>query len=144
MRKFFTAYDSEQILKEATQLQAATPIDPTELQGRVRVARFTKTQDFAQNDTLNGPLLPKGARVLMFQHIHNLGVSSLTLKYSANDGSSRVFAAAVAATNDTAGQLVASEYTTTLAAAARLVLTFENANPPADGAIDGYVFYVLD
>ena len=80
----------------------------------------------------------------MFQHIHNLGVSSLTLKYSANDGSSRVFAAAVAATNDTAGQLVASEYTTTLAAAARLVLTFENANPPADGAIDGYVFYVLD
>jgi hypothetical protein len=134
---------------QLTQVQPPNyaPLKPNELQGRLRLARFSFTTPAGMviNDNLEACVVPRGARIIGGQlYTDALGTSALAAVGVAGTPAKYMAAGSVAAA---AALPIANTFAlhgleTTVDET--ILITFTGANPAAAKVVQGYIMYVVD
>mgnify|MGYP000877918654 CR=1 FL=1 len=140
-----TAYNTDIYAARLLGLTAPhVPVSGRDAQGKTHVviAATGSTTAWAQNDTINVAVLPKGARVISVRTRHAALGASVTLAVTGNDGSARTFVTAYDASGAKNMAYYGSEYADALAADTTIVATLAGANPTDNVNITIAIEYV--
>lgn len=131
--------------------QTYTPLKPNQLEGRVRVAWFTKevtaSAPVSNGDVIYATKLPKGARVLLGQVSHDAMGTSTTMSVGCVGSATKYKAAtAVASAGSFFFAQGADEHGLEVSTDNDqiIMLTAGGANYTAARTIKGFILYVID
>jgi len=123
----------------------ATPpnkLKPNQFGGETRVASMETpaTAAWADGDTLNGPLIPKGSRILGFTVVHEAFGSSVTLDLGTSGDADAFYSGLDISSAGTS--YIVSDDVAELAEATRVIASVLDANPTDDAQMTVFVHYV--